>query len=174
VNALAQSVFKLEQKDLEGLETDIAATIPLLLSRVAVFAQQQALTQMGRLMPSMMMRFGEMVQKHSANERLFYEAWPSLSRAQHGQQITELGIRYRQMFPNATLDQMIDHLGPLALSQLGMPLVARTRTGQHAPAVAVGNGRAAPPRGFVPAAPGGTARTVQPADDPWSWMGQTE
>ena len=56
IEHLAQTVFKLEPKELEELEVDVAGTVPKLLAKAVVFAQTQFLTQLSRVVPLMIQR----------------------------------------------------------------------------------------------------------------------
>lgn len=171
ITDLAQGVFRLDQKDLEGLETDVAGTVPRLLAKTFVFAQQQFLNQMGHVIPAMMARMAETMRKQSDAENQFYSAWPQLDRGKHADQVRELGIRYRKMFPDHNLDQMVKNLGPLVLSAVGLPLVAPTASAGAAAARPTNVAPVARAQGFVPAAPGAVVSVGQPEADPFGYMG---
>jgi hypothetical protein len=173
IEHLATTVFKLEPKELEELEVDVAGTVPKLLAKAVVFAQTQFLTQLSRVVPLMIQRHGQVTERHQQNLGEFYAAWPSLDKVKHGQAVNEIAVRYRQMFPNATKEQMIEHIGPMILATVGLPITA-----MHRGAVAPGKPNGGQPRpgtpravGFVPAAPGTVAQTTTVPEDPWSFMG---
>lgn len=174
IEHLANGVLKLSPQDLEALESDPGSAIPKLLARSVVFAQQQMLTQLGNIVPLMIQGQQKVAQAHEQSLAKFYSSWPGLDRGKHHEKVVEMGIRYRQMFPNSTLDQMIEHLGPLVLTSVGIPLTAMTKVGSTAPATPVQTPQAAPqikPNGFVPAAPGAVVQTQQVEADPFSYMG---
>ena len=177
VEALANGVFRLEQKDLEALEVNVGAEVPKLLAKAVVHAQIQFLTMMGKMMPQMLARHSAVTRMQSSAEDSFYRAWPQLDRAKHGRLVAELGLRYRQMNPNDTAEQMIERLGPFALSAAGLPLVAMTRAaaGQQQPQT---NGQHQPrpqPQVFQPANPGTVVSTQPvPGADAFGYLGQQE
>lgn len=167
IEHLANTVFRLEPAEVEAIESDFAGNMPKLLAKVALFGQHQLLTQLGNIVPLMMQRSSEQRKIHETNANKFYDAWPNIDRQKHGELVNQLGVRYRKMFPEATLDQMIQQLGPLVLTAIG----AQPTT----PAAAQppkGNGARPPqPRGFVPAAPGAAVQIQQVPDDPFGYMG---
>lgn len=175
IENLAQTTFKLDPKEIEALETDFTGNLPKLLAKVAVFNQQQFLTQLGNIIPQMLQRQQAQTQKHSANEARFYQAWPQIDKAKHGELVTQLGVRYRKMFPNATLDQMVAELGPLVLTAAGLPPTAMHRADAGQPQGSKpGNGvrsPSTPPAGFVPAAPGQVVQSQQIPENPFGYMG---
>lgn len=172
---LAQTVFNLSEKDLQDLEENVAGTVPKLLAKAVLHSQIQTLSILGHIMPLMMQNHGTISQLQSKAEDNFFAAWPQVDRAKHANLVAQLGVRYRQMNPNDTSEQMIERLGPFVLMQLGLPMVAMTKTGQ-APAAqprANGNGGQVPkPVAFQPAAPGAVVHSTQVPDDQFGFLGQ--
>jgi hypothetical protein len=174
IEDLAQRAFRLEDKDLEALETDVRTAIPKLLARSVVMSQQMMLAQMARIVPAMLQKQTEAVQRHSQNEDKFYQAWPQLKKSEHSGVVRELAIRYRKMFPQNTLDQMIQQLGPLVLTHLGLPASAQPAAAGVAPT----NGRTVSPQpqgippGFQPASPGTVVQAQQNEGGAWDYMGR--
>jgi hypothetical protein len=162
----------LEPKELEELEVDVAGTVPKLLAKAVVFAQTQFLTQLSRVVPLMIQRQAKVTETHQKNLSEFYSAWPTLDAARHGPVVQELAVRFRQLFPGVSKEQMIEQLGPMVLANAGLPIVAmhkgaaqpRQNGGQQRPAQAKSVG-------FVPAAPGTVAQSTTVPEDPWSFMG---
>ena len=173
IEHLAQTQFGLSPQELEALESDPGGAIPRLLARTAVFMQQQFLTQLSRVVPMQIQRHGEVLQRHASNEDKFFAAWPQLDRAKHGTVIKELGQRYRQLNPDASLDQMIKDLGPFVLHRVGLPFAA---PGVAAPAAQAArpasNGAAPQPQAFTPASPGVAVHTQQIEDAGYGFLGQ--
>lgn len=177
IENLAKGVFRLEPAEIEALETDFAGNIPKLFAKAAVFSQQQFLAQLGNIVPQMIQRMQQQTQTHQRNANRFYEAWPGIDQTKHGEIVNQLGVRYRKMFPEATLDQMIEQLGPLVLTAIGAQPTTMTRApGATQPGPAKGNGVRSPsPAGFVPAAPGQVVQSSQIQENPYAFMGtQTE
>lgn len=156
VDHVAATLFQLSQEDLQGLETDIAATVPKLFARAFVKSQVNQLLQLSNIIPEMVRRATSDMRNHSQNEDAFYSKWPQIDRQKHGELVKRFGITYRQLNPTVSRDEMIDHVGQLVLMAAKLPVTASTNG--TAPAASA-NGRAAPhqPSPFTPAVPGPAA-----------------
>jgi hypothetical protein len=172
IQHLASTAFALSPQDMEALETDVAGTVPKLLARVAVYMQAQVLTQMGRIIPQMIQRQGEVTSTHSRNVDSFYTAWPSIDRTKHDGAVREIASRFRQLNPDMPTDKMIETIGPYVLMSLGLPLVPMAKPGaaQRSAAPRPTNGQV---QHFQPAAPGAVTVQQQPVDDQFGYMGAT-
>jgi len=166
-------VFALGPAEIEALETDFAGSMPKLLAKAALFSQTQFLAQLGNILPQMLQRQQQQTQKHQENASRFYQAWPGIDQTKHGEVVNQLGIRYRKMFPEATLDQMIEQLGPLVLTAIGAQPTTMQRAPQASqPGPVRGNGvRAQSPAGFAPANPGQVVQSQQVQENPFQYMG---
>jgi hypothetical protein len=164
-------MFAMSPEDIEALNSDFVGALPKMLARTVVKVQQQQLMMFAKLVPQILNRYNTDLKKHTANEDKFYQRWPGLSREQHGELINRYAAVYRQMNPQANLEQMIEQLGPM------LYMAARVTPPVGQPAVApqrVQTNGASPPAGFVPAAPG-VASQQQPADPgEWNWLSQRE
>lgn len=171
VNHLASGPFALSPQDMEALETDVAGTVPKLLARAAVYMQTQVLTQMGRIIPQMIQRHGEVTKVHGQHVDAFYSAWPSIDKAKHAALVNEMGWKFRQLNPDMPTEQMIEALGPFILARLGLPQVAMTRAAAAAPRPQrATNGQTTH---FQPAAPGAVTVQQTEVQDPFGYMGQS-
>jgi hypothetical protein len=163
---LAANEFKLSQEDIEALETDAPAYIPKLLARVFLKSQQSALRQMANIVPAMMQKMTEVTKRNTENENKFFSRWPNLKADQHGDTVRRLARTYRQMHPQASLDQMIEDLGPIVMITAKVPLTPAAPNGSgHAPS-------GSPPPAFRPAL-SGSVSPPQPTDpnaDPWGGL----
>lgn len=164
VSHIAETVFKLSEKDIEALENDVVGTVPKLLAKAVVQAQMNALQVVGKLFPAMAARHQAVTQKHGENESQFYRAWPQIEQGKHGALVNELGSLYRRMNPDAPLEKMIDDVGPLVMMRLGLPLTPRQQQAPQTPAVPANPmaGRPHQPSPFTPAAPLAGGPTPQP------------
>ena len=174
--SLAQQMFALSSADVEALDTDAAAHVPQLLARVYLRSQVNAMNFMAQYVPRMVQRQLEIGRRNDANEGKFYSAWPQIDKGAHHSMVREMAHLYRQMHPQATLDQLIKDVGPLVMLKAGIPLAPMT---QLVPAVNGQNGhtqvkpsavRPPPPSPFVPVVPGaGGPGTPQPGlnSNPW-------
>lgn len=185
VQTVADSMFKLSDEDVTGLESDLPGTVSKLLAKVFVANQRNYLAQMGRLFPAMLDRHSKVTKVQSEAEAEFFKAWPDLKadNPQHKNFVDKYGAVYRTMHPAATRQEMIQALGPMVMlaakvvpgqaqpSAPGMP-------GHQASPMVPTNGRPPQPSPFVPAGPasGGAApgTQIQPNEYEQNFMYQGE
>jgi hypothetical protein len=162
-------LFQLTQEDLQGLETDIAATVPKLFARAFVKSQVNQLLQLANIIPEMVRRSTSDMKNHTQNEDAFYSKWPQIDRTKHGDLVKRFGITYRTLNPTVSKEEMIDQVGQLVLMAAKLPVTASTNG--TAPATPVNGARPAhQPSPFTPAIPG-PAAAAQPTElNPWEAM----
>jgi len=172
---VAEQMFQLTPAEKEALEQDVIGTIPQLLAKVFVRSQHNVLQQMGRMIPVMMQRHLDAVKRNSSGEDKFYKRWPGLDPDKHGDTARKYAAVYRQMHPQATLDQMIEDLGPMIMMAHKvaptLPTAAPGRAAGPAPQGGA-NGRSPPPSPFVPAGAGPVSASRAPELEPWEAMFQ--
>lgn len=172
VQHLAENQFKLSAEDIEALESNTAAFVPTLLARTFVKAQQNMLMQMGRLMPVMMQKQTQMLQRNTENETKFYSRWPDIKKDQHGDLVRQYAVVYRQMNPTKTLQEMIEAVGPMVMMSANItPSAPGAPPKAASPMAPAGNGRPQPSP-FTPAAAvaGGASPTTAPQLAPYEAM----
>lgn len=174
---LAQNEFKLTPEDIEALETDAPAHIPKLLANLYLKSQVNMLQQVSKIIPAMMQKMQRVSEANTKNEGKFYSRWPDLKPDLHGAIVRRNAALYRQINPQASLDQMIEDLGPIVM------VAAKVQPG--ASAAPNGNGgvippapgarMVAPPSPFRPAGSGPSSAPPQPGGDnnPWSGLAGT-
>lgn len=173
IQFVAEQMFKLSPAEIEAVEQDVIGTIPMLLAKVFVKSQQNVLQQLGRMIPVMVQRHTQAMARNSQGEDQFYAAWPQIDKATHKGLVDRYATVYRQMHPQATLDQLIADLGPMIMMAARIP-PGNAAAGPPArrPAAPAGNGRPPPPSPFVPA--GGQAGPVAQSKaselEPWEAM----
>ena len=163
VEHVANTLFQLTQEDLQGLETDIAATVPKLFARAFVKSQVNQLLQLSNIIPEMVRRATSDMRNHTQNEDAFYSKWPQIDRAKHGDLVKRFGITYRTLNPQVSRDEMIDQVGQLVLMAAKLPVTASSNGAGTVPAN--GAARVAPahqPSPFTPAIPGPAAAAQLP------------
>lgn len=161
IDHVAKAYFQITPQEMEELETNVGEAIPKLLAKTFVKMQSNMLQQMSRLVPGMVQRTSEAIQRNVENEARFFAKWPQLKpqdaakAAEYAQTMRTMAVTYRQMYPQATLDKMIDDLGPLVMMRVGVN-----------PAQVVAAPPAPPkPQPFVPATPGATAVSHTPVEE---------
>ena len=178
VQYVADNLFKLSDKDVEALESDVVGTIPKLLARSFVAAQQNLLMQMARIIPSMIQRQGDVTKAHGEAVNEFYSRWPDIEKMKD-QRVTvgdkqvpvrdlvlQYAVVYGQMHPGATRKDRIEAVGPMVMMAANIipgqtPVGSQTRS----PMVPTGtNGRPPQPTPFTPAGAlaGGASQTTTP------------
>jgi hypothetical protein len=168
-------MFSLSQEEREALEQDVIGTVPKLLAKVFVKSQQSVLTQLGRIMPMVIQRQTMAMQENVRNEDKFFAAWPQLDKSKHIDMARKYAAVYREMHPNAQLDQMIADLGPMVMmAARAIPAVGgQVAPGQPASGQPVSpptrpNGRGPSP--FVPVGAGPAAAGRTPEREAWEDM----
>lgn len=176
IDHLAGSMFKLTNEEVEALETDVVGTVPKLLAKAYVKAQHTMLSQMGRMIPQMIQRHAAVVERNTKNEGKFFARWPDLKADVHGTLVRTYGATYRAMHPQATLDEMIEHLGPMVM--MAAKVVPSTNPGQPVAAAPLAsvlpNGRPAQPAPFMPAVGGPGAPSTNEASNDWDVFSHQE
>ena len=128
------------------------------------------LTQLGKIVPAMIQRHSAITKAHSESEGKFYERWKDagLSKAKHQGVVDKYAQLYRQANPSASLEQMIEDLGPMVVMAAKIPPAQPQANGGLAAPMAK---RAASPQPtpFVPAvgSPGAGNINQEEGDQPW-------
>lgn len=169
VDHLAATDFKLSEADAQALETDAVGFIPKLLSRMYVRSQAAALNQMQRVVPAMLQNQMRIMQRNSVNENKFYTRWPSIDRATHAETVGRLARTYRQMNPAASLDQMVEDLGPIVM--MTAKIAPGAAPNGHAPGVAAQTRPSPSQSPFRPAGTSAGGGAPQPGTDQNPWGG---
>lgn len=157
IEHIAKNMFAITPQEMEELETNVGEAIPKLLGKVFVKAQAAMLHQLQNVVPAMMQRQTQVMQRNAANQAKFYARWPQLKADQHGEIVQRLAVQYRQQNPTATFDQMVEQLGPYVMMAAGIQPGAPT-----AP-------QPSKPQPFVPATPGATAVAPPTPVDEFGW-----
>lgn len=178
IQQLADSTFKLSDKDVEDLEANTIGTIPRLLSKVAVTMQRNFLMQMANIVPRMVQAHGEVSKRHNEAENAFYSRWPDLKKDQHGETVMKYAAVYRQMHPEASRQDMIEAVGPMVMMAAKVQPSAQPQTAATQASPMVNGVRPPQPAPFVPAGPsaGGASMSTAPQLSPVEAMfvGQEE
>lgn len=161
---VAQNVFALSPEEVEKInQGDPASIVPTLMARAFIKSQQNTLELMGRLLPQMLQKHAEQTRRHSANEEKFYSRWKQIDKSKHGDLVMKYAGVYRQMHPQASLEQMVEDLGPMIMMAARIVPGATPPNGNNGAAVVPPT----PAPGFVPAlgGPAGVATAVEA--NPW-------
>lgn len=168
LDAYSREQFALSPEEVEALETDVVGTVPKLMAKAALRAQVASLNFMAKQIPAMIERHLSVTKANAGNEDKFYTRWKDLGidKASHHALVQKYGSLYRQANPAASMDQMIEDLGPVIVMAAKIP--------PRMPVVGQVNGTGAPqvrppqPSPFVPAMSGPAAIPGTEDLNPWS------
>lgn len=161
---VATGHYGLNEEQVNRLDDGDPQIIPELMAKVYMDALTGSVAHMITHLPHMMESMIESRDTNATNEKSFFDAWPQLNAAAHGETIGTLGAAYRSVNPTASAEDFIRNVGASALVALGIP---PTEIGD-APAQG-GNGGTTPVSGpqSAPFVPGGTGRGGSaPVDQP--------
>jgi hypothetical protein len=169
VSHLASDRFKLTKEESDLLDTDVSSAISKIMARTYYEATTSALNLIDRLvkqeLPSLIDGHTKSTMDYSKAEDGFWQEWPNLDPKTDGPAVNQAANLYRQMNPQAPLEDAIKYVGTMVSALTGKPKVAAPSA---APKI---NGS----RPFTPAS--GAARVVSqtqvPVDpSPFAGMGQ--
>lgn len=161
ISEMATKHFALSPQEVEALQDDAVTAVPKLLAKVHLDAVSTALNHMATLVPKMIEAHARVTEANNKAKNSFFDAWPALKGKEA--EVARMAGIYRQMNPQAKLDDVIRDVGPIVMSQLKMspqPMTNGSTASQPKPAA------------FTPAV-GGVAAipSSPPAPDPWSGLG---
>jgi len=121
--------------------------------------------QMATFVPKMVQAEINNFRQSQRNEQKFWGRWApaGLKQDQHAPLLQKYAPLYRQANPKATLDQMVEDLGPIIIAASGV----KPGTAARAPN---GAGSRVPASPFKPAQGGPAAVPQQEAEDPWAGL----
>jgi hypothetical protein len=161
VNSMASKYEMTEEQKL-AFDQDPTKVLPQIAAQVAADSVDMAVAVVQNLMaqqlPKMITQVADRNQARSANEEAFYSQWPELKG--HSDKVLIAAQSWRQANPQASKDEFMKQVGPLAWMQAGLPiaqLVAKMGSAPQQPAPA------APP---APTAPSAYAPTAPRASVP--------
>lgn len=179
-NHLAASPdFQMSEADIEAFNTDITTALPKFAARVFLRAQASALNQMERVVPAIIQRYMKVSEAREKSQGAFYKRWPMIDQAKHGSIVNRMAQTYRGENPKASLEEMVEALGPYVLMAAKIPhQQGAAANGNPQPHVAsspmrpVGNRPPASP--FVPAVGGPASPPQASEENPWVGYGASE
>lgn len=152
--------YKVPEDKVALLEAEPATYLPELAAQLHANILEAAVNGIMAEMPRMWAGYQAAEQRYAANERAFYTKWPELQKPEYGQVVASFAQTFRQLNPKATEQQVIDQVGIMAMTHLGL-------SGQPA-AVPVGVPPVVP-SSPVPIVPGGGAPQLPQAQTPNPW-----
>lgn len=147
------------------LEADYNAAVPKLLSNVFVQSVQASLHYMKQFVPQMVQQMATERAAYEAAEKRFFEMFPDLNRATHGNDILAYARAFAQANPNLRGEDLFNMVGPAVMTKHGI-----VRGAAKAPAPPLNR-----PTAFVPAgnsAPGAMPIVSQAELNPFEALGR--
>ena len=146
--SVATTVYNLSEEQVQRLDDGDSQLIPELMAKVYLDAVTGAVAHIITHLPTMIESHMNGRSKDAELEDKFYAFWPTINRDEHRETVQRFGLAYRQLYPDAPLDQFIRDVGAQVIVANKIPPV-------EAPA-----GDAPPPAepvvpAFQPARPGG-------------------
>jgi hypothetical protein len=150
------------------MESNPMGMIPKLLAKAVIRSQQMTLLTLARVVPAMMQKHQAVDTRNTAAQTAFFQKWPTLNAAQHGDTVKRFAVAYRQANPGATQQEAIDAVGVMVHHALG--IAPSAPSAPRAPGASPL--RAPPAAPFQPAATAAAAAIPQlaPDDNPWGFL----
>lgn len=120
--ALQEQVYKLSSEEQEELRDNVEVAVPKLLSRMHVNVVQNMLATIAQQLPGVV---GGLIQARTRSrdrEDTFYQRWPQLDRAQHGETVKQLARSFMHANPTADFETAVRMVGAQALVALNLPV----------------------------------------------------
>ncbi len=121
---LATQHYALNEQAAEDLNDNAGEAIPRLMSKVYMDAVTASIGHVMSVLPQAVETALQVRDLTRTNEDAFYGAWPQLDKGQHHDAIVRLGMAYRQVDPNASLETFINNVGAQAIIALKIPMEA--------------------------------------------------
>lgn len=170
--------FAMSPEDIEAFNSDVSTALPKFAARVYLRAQASALNQMERVVPAIIEKYMKVSKAREESSGKFYSRWPQVDRAKHGGIVDRMAQTYRKENPSASLEQMVEDLGPYVLMAAKVPHVGAAPNGsqqaQPHPAsnpMARPAGNRPPQSPFVPAVGGPASPPQVSEENPWVGFG---
>ena len=120
--ALAAHHYAIDEETAQRLNDEPGVAIPQLMARVHVDSMVSTLGYVANQLPAMIDQAMQRREARSSNEDTFFERWPDLKAAEHGEAIGLIGNAYRQANPGATPEQFIRDVGAQTMVAFGLAL----------------------------------------------------
>ena len=159
-----KSQYALSEDQASQLVDNPGEVLPQIVAEMHVNVMDNVMQFLRQNMPTMVEQRLTATQQREQAESAFYSQWPELKK--HHNLVMEMGRAWRNNNPQASQEDFIKQVGPIAWSAAGLSLQDLvTKTG-GAPAPAAAPAPAGPQGGYSPAPQGGGPGPAQrPKDD---------
>ena len=161
---LVESVYKLDPETKTKLDTNPSEVIPQLAAQLHMQVLAAATTQAANLFMTMLPQMQERLSYEKSLEDQFYDTYKELKS--HTKTVDNISKVYRQMNPNATPEQAMQHIAAMAMVQLNIvPPQMQTQVQMQVPPAAVTPTSARGPSGTAPAPSGAKSWVEELVDE---------
>lgn len=154
------SKYSFTEQEAAQLATEPEKILPKMVGRLFVDVYDAVAASMAQVVPNLVHQYVTARQVEQSNEEAFFKRWPSLKDQKYYPVIRQAATIYRQMNPNATLEDIVEKTGAMTMASLGLQPQPPAAAPTPQPV------RTTPSRPFVPASPGGVAPVPASIDRP--------
>ncbi len=153
VQHLVDNVFNMSDEDIELFEESPEKVLPKMAATATIHAIEATTQTVLAQIPRLVQQTLDQQKVQQQGNDAFFEAWPQLKDAKYMETLTRIGQTYRNLNPQAPVEQFIAEVGAQAMFALKLPMEAQPApqpTPQPAPAsqpphVPAGRANATPP-----------------------------
>lgn len=120
--ALQEQVYKLSDKEQDELRDNVEVAVPKLMARMHVNVVQNMLATIAQQLPQVVGGLVQARTRSAERENSFYQRWPQLDRAKHGDTVKQLARSFMHANPTADFDTAVRMVGAQALVALNLPV----------------------------------------------------
>tara|TARA_Y100000310_G_scaffold201702_1_gene201789 strand:+ start:6647 stop:7609 length:963 start_codon:yes stop_codon:yes gene_type:complete len=117
---LAEKHYALSDEEVAELSTNAEVAIPKMMAKVYMDAVQASITHVVTELPRLLQNTQDLQSQAASNEKDFFDAWPQLK--EHKERVFALAATYRQVNPDAPLEQTIRDVGAQAVIAMQIPV----------------------------------------------------
>lgn len=114
--------FALDEDDAELVQTNPQEVLPKLAAKLYLDLYESTVNAVSAALPRMIEGVQQQRQAMQAGEQAFYGKWKALDTKEGRETVQRFGAAYRQVYPNATLEQFINDVGVQAMIALKLPI----------------------------------------------------
>lgn len=150
---VANEVYGFSEEQVQRLDDGDSSLIPELMAKVYMDAVTGATAHMLTHLPALVGQVLQGRDQTSVLEEKFYQFWPTIKKEEHAQDVSRFGAAYRQLYPDAPVEDFIRDVGAQVIVALKIPTAeakVEVEVGESSPSLVVPLTPA-----FQPAAAGG-------------------
>lgn len=164
IDSMAKSPqFQLSEAEAAAFEEDPIGFLPRYTAKMFMTTYTAAVSKALEMVPHLVQRHLDATKANTSAEDTFYGAWKQIDRVKHADTVNRFALAYRQLNPQATQEQLIQDVGTMVVTRLGLGA---------APANGAPPARTLQPPPFRPAGGAPRGQPAQVVEDIFSGLGQ--